>query len=605
MRRTKRPVLFWAGLALFLLLSGCGSGKREKVTVALWSDQLTERYGTYLQNRFPEVEFEFYVATNSTDFYRFKQKSGDLPDILTVRRFSLQDVEDWRGALLDLSSTELANTFHQSYLRSYTYEDGTVNWLPACGEVDCILVNTALLAEHHIPIPTSYAEFTDACAALKALGIRPFASNFAADYTCMEVLQGLSAPCLTSQTGREWRQRYESGQTRQLSEEVWLPIFQRMEEFIGHTGITAADLKGNTADLFTAYRNHEVAMIRGTCGEANHYGVEAETQILPYFGDSPEDSWYLTYPAFQAAISARAAENPARRELLLDILEAMLDQEGLRHIATGQDMIAYTKGVELPLSSMLDNMPPYLDSNHLYIRLASSEMFSISQQVVQGMISGEYPNARAAFDAFNRAMQAEEEALPAAARLDAGYTYAFRPDGGSQAASAVMNTVREAIGTQFLIGPAASVAGNIAAGDYTLAELQFLTMGESPGILLCDMTGEQLYRYVDYVLTTPGRPGSVINDSTLYVSSGFEMTVKKTDEGYALEQLSAGGKELDPMQTYSVALLGNVEMLLQDALTVAGVTHFTESDAVYQQIVAAHLANGGQLAEPTAYITRK
>ena len=217
-----------------------------------------------------------------------------------------------------------------------------------------------------------------------------------------------------------------------------------MEEFIGHTGITAADLKGNTADLFTAYRNHEVAMIRGTCGEANHYGVEAETQILPYFGDSPEDSWYLTYPAFQAAISARAAENPARRELLLDILEAMLDQEGLRHIATGQDMIAYTKGVQLPLSSLLDNIPPYLDSNHLYIRLASSEMFSISQQVVQGMISGEYPNARAAFDAFNRAMQAEEEALPAAARLDAGYTYAFRPDGGSQAASAVMNTVREA-----------------------------------------------------------------------------------------------------------------------------------------------------------------
>ena len=33
-------------------------------------------------------------------------------------------------------------------------------------------------------------------------------------------------------------------------------------------------------------------------------------------------------------------------------------------------------------------------------------MFSISRQVVQGMITGEYPNARAAFDAFNAAMAA-------------------------------------------------------------------------------------------------------------------------------------------------------------------------------------------------------
>ncbi|RAZ74724.1 hypothetical protein DK853_43715, partial [Klebsiella oxytoca] len=74
-----------------------------------------------------------------------------------------------------------------------------------------------------------------------------------------------------------------------------------------------ADLEGSTADLFTAYQNRECAMIRATCGEAGFYGVGAESVMMPYYGDSPEDSWYLTYPAFQVAASARAEESPERK----------------------------------------------------------------------------------------------------------------------------------------------------------------------------------------------------------------------------------------------------------------------------------------------------
>lgn len=200
-RRWVLAVLLWA--MLLSLLAGCtgeaggeqgAEDGKDKVTVALWSNQLTEHYAGYLQEAFPEVEFEFYVATNSTDFYRFKESRGDLPDILTVRRFSLNDVEPWKDSLMDLSASELANTYHQSYLRSYTYSDGTVNWLPASAEVDSILINQRLLEENHISLPTNYAEFLKACETLKELGIRPFRSNFSADYTCMEILQGYPRP---------------------------------------------------------------------------------------------------------------------------------------------------------------------------------------------------------------------------------------------------------------------------------------------------------------------------------------------------------------------------------------------------------------------------
>ncbi len=162
---------FLLALAALLLLSGCGGQRdgRETVTVALWSDQLTAGYGQYLRQAFPEVDFVFYTATNSSDFYRFKERQGDLPDILTLRRFSLNDVADWKDSLADLSDSGLTAAFPQSYLRSYTYSDGTVNWLPVCGEIDSILVNKTLLEENGIGVPRSCEEFAEACSALRQM----------------------------------------------------------------------------------------------------------------------------------------------------------------------------------------------------------------------------------------------------------------------------------------------------------------------------------------------------------------------------------------------------------------------------------------------------
>lgn len=79
------------------ILNGCdgkklsGENNKEKVTVALWGNQMLENYTQYLCDTFPEVDFEFILATNSTDYYRYRQEHGDMPDILSVRRFVLKE----------------------------------------------------------------------------------------------------------------------------------------------------------------------------------------------------------------------------------------------------------------------------------------------------------------------------------------------------------------------------------------------------------------------------------------------------------------------------------------------------------------------------------
>lgn len=588
--------------------SGCKNNeeeKKEQVTIAFWSDQLTEQYGTFLREKFPEVDFTFYVAMNSADFYRFKNEHNDLPDILTVRRFALRDVADWKDSLLDISGSELAGMFPQSYLRSYTYEDGTVNWLPTCAEVDSIIVNKTLLEKNGFSVPTNYSEFIQVCDGLRSKGIRPFLSNFTADYTCMEILQGLSAADLSSQSGREWRQLYESGQTSSLSEEVWLPVFERMNEFIYHTGITSADLDFTYEDVFSQYINGNVAMIRGTGDETEHYKTpETDSVLMPYFSDTENENRYLTYPAFQIAASKCAEGNSEREKLILDIMTAMLSEEGLRKIAANQNMVSYNSETEIDMSPSMDAVKQYAEDNRLYIRLASADMFSVSQKIVQEMINGKYPDAETALDAFNKAMKEEKNSAGTVARIDKDYSYEFKNDGGNEAASAVINSIREELGTQLLIAPSAYVAGNIFAGDYTEEELNFLTMGEGAATLVCQMTGEQLYKYVNYVLTTPEKRGSVINDSTLYVSSGFEMSVEKTENGYKLKKLTMNGSEIDRNNTYSVAVVGNLTMMLLDAFETAGIAGYNEADD-YRQLLINRLTEGRQLAEPSKYIVLK
>lgn len=113
--------------------------------------------------------------------------------------------------------------------------------------------------------------------------------------------------------------------------------------------------------------------------------------MMPYYGETEEENWYLTYPAFQIAANVRAEESPERKQLILDIMKAMLSEEAQRRISSSQNMVPYNREINIDLSPAMSEIQPYIDSNRLYIRLASSDMFSISKQVVQGMISGSIP----------------------------------------------------------------------------------------------------------------------------------------------------------------------------------------------------------------------
>ena len=84
-----------------------------------------------------------------------------------------------------------------------------------------------------------------------------------------------------------------------------------------------------------------------------------------------------------------------------------------RIVYDGQDILSYSQNVSLRLTDYLEDVRPVVEQNHMYIRIASNDFFSVSKDVVSRMIAGEY-TAEQAYQAFNAQLLADEPAPDAA-----------------------------------------------------------------------------------------------------------------------------------------------------------------------------------------------
>ena len=137
------------------LLSACGSKSAKKedaetITVYLWSTNLYEKYAPYIQEQLPDINVEFVVGNNDLDFYKFLKENGGLPDIITCCRFSLHDASPMKDSLMDLSTTNEAGAVYNTYINSFTNQDGSVTWLPVCADAHGFVVNRDLFEKYDI-----------------------------------------------------------------------------------------------------------------------------------------------------------------------------------------------------------------------------------------------------------------------------------------------------------------------------------------------------------------------------------------------------------------------------------------------------------------------
>ena len=618
MKKKTLRSLFSLLMALVLgvsLLTGCSGKKAERaemkedaetIQVYLWSNSLYETYAPYVQAQLPDVNIEFIVGNNDLDFYKFLQENGGLPDIITCCRFSLHDAAPLKDSLMNLATTNEAGAVYNAYLNSFKNEDGSVNWLPVCADAHGFVVNRSLFEQYDVPLPTDYDSFVAACQAFEKVGIRGFTADYAYDYTCMETLQGLSAAELTTTEGRKWRTAYSDPANSErvgLDDTVWPGAFERMAQFIQDTHLTTDDLALTYDDVMNLFRNGEVAMYFGSSAGVKMFQEEGiDTTFLPFFSQNGE-KWIMTTPYFQIALNRKLEQDSARREKAMKVLNVMLSEGGQNHvISDGQDLLSYSQNVSLRLTEYMKDIRPVVEENHMYIRIASNDFFSISKDVVSRMIAGKL-TAKQAYQDFNAQLLTEKTTTDETV-LTSGKSYSnvFHKNGGSASFSVMANTLRGVYGTDVLIAAANSFTGSVLRADYTKEMAVSMIMPNGLMAYQRTMTGAELKETLRAFVE--GCEGGFVpfNRGSLPVASGITMEVKEAGGSYTLTGITRNGQPLREDDTLTVTCLATTKQMT--AVFADESRAVTDEGTWVKDAWRDYVSGGGAaLAEPENYMT--
>ena len=603
-------VLFVMVTALSLL-SGCGGKRAEKedketITVYLWTTNLYEKYAPYIQKQLADINIEFVVGNNDLDFYKFLKENGGLPDIITCCRFSLHDASPLKDSLMDLSTTNAAGAVYDSYLSNFMNEDGSVNWVPVCADAHGFIANKDLFEKYDIPLPTDYESFVFACQAFDKVGIRGFTADYYYDYTCMETLQGLSASELSSIDGRKWRTTYsdpDNTKREGLDSTIWPEAFENMEQFIKDTGLSQDDLDMNYDDIVEMYQSGKLAMYFGSSSGVKMFQDQGiNTTFLPFFQKNGE-KWLMTTPYFQVALNSDLTKDATRRKKAMKVLNTMLSEDAQnRVISDGQDLLSYSQDVDLKLTEYLKDVKPVIEENHMYIRIASNDFFSVSKDVVSRMITGEY-DAEQAYQSFNSRLL-EEKSISEKVILDSKKSYSnrFHSSGGNAAYSVMANTLRGIYGTDVLIATGNSFTGNVLKAGYIKKMVGSMIMPNSLSAYSSKMSGAELKETVKNFIE--GYEGGFIpfNRGSLPVFSGISVEIKETDDGYTLSKVTKDGKKVQDNDTFTVTCLAipkHMKAYPADENIVFDGADTTVKDTWTESVSESNAV----LAEPKDYIT--
>ena len=562
--------LLLAAVMAATLLGGCAgqpetSGEEGKIAISMymWDRSLFKELTPWLEEKFPDIEFTFVQSYNTMEYYKDLLARGEsIPDVITCRRFSLNDAAPLAEYLMDLSQTEVAGTFYSSYLEVNRESSGAIRWLPMCAEVDSIVANKDLFDQYNIPLPTNYAEFLAAIEAFEALGIQGFQTDWQYDYTCLETMQGCAIPELMSLEGTQWRIAYESGDPDTpvgLDDQVWPKVFEQYEQFLKDVHFQPGDEELDFSPVTVPYREGKTAMVRDTATFAQSITAEdgVTSVILPYFGETAQDNWLLTYPMCQVAVSRSVEEDEAKKNAVMEVLMAIFSEEGQKAVAAGAPVLSYNKEVSISPSPVLQYAQDCIDSNHLYMRLASTEIFAISQDVAHKMMGGEY-DAQGAYEDFNAQLinYVNPEAEEVLFTQKNAYSNEFGVH-GSAAASSLMNTLRVANDDQIAIGYASVVSSPIFAGDYTMQQIKWVMTSKNDAYR-AEYTGAEIRRIMDWLVNGKEDGSNPIRHrNQMPVTSGMEYTVTETERGvFTLGDLTVNGQPLEDDAVYTVLLVG-------------------------------------------------
>ena len=427
------------------VLSGCGQSKKEisknddHLTVYLWENRLMKNIAPYIQEQFPDHDIEFIVGNNDTDLYSYFEEHGELPDIITVRRFSGTDAQDLQPYLMDFASYDVVSRYYSYALQYYKNSKDEIQWLPICGIPQTIIANKTLFDQYGIKIPKNYKEYAQACQQFYDNGIKPYILDLAEDWSTQEVIQAGAIGEFTSLDGIKWRSSAESSADNiKFDAALWKRILSQTSTFLKDSHFTKDDISVDITTATETFLEGKAAMFHGYPALMQEYQeqMDAELTRIPFFSQISDEAFINMTPSLNIAFNKDLEKDQEKLDLAFDVLDCMISKEGQTLIADGKGVISLN--VDVP--NMMEDIPGLEDeinNNSVYIRYSAQKSFDASLKAVHGLLSGKMDETQA-YDAFRSTMNSKDSKEETTVNFENEYSISLNDKNGRDAASSII-----------------------------------------------------------------------------------------------------------------------------------------------------------------------
>ena len=610
MKKKKRylAVLVAGVLLATAVLSGCGQSKKEisknddHLTVYLWENRLMKNIVPYIQEQFPDHDIEFIVGNNDTDLYSYFEEHGELPDIITVRRFSGTDAQDLQPYLMDFASYDVVSRYYSYALQYYKNSKDEIQWLPICGIPQTIIANKTLFDQYGIKIPENYEEYAQACQQFYDNGIKPYSLDLAEDWSAHEVIQTGAIGEFMSLDGIKWRSSAESAsEDIEFDDALWERIFSETNTFLRDSHFTKEDISVDNNTATQMFLEGKAAMFHGYPALMQDFQEQMDAELIriPFFSQISDEAFINMTPSLNIAFNKDLEKDQEKLDLALDVLDCMISEEGQKLIADGSGVIS----LNIDVPSMMEDVPGLEDEisdNSVYIRYSAQKSFDASLEAVHGLLSGEM-DATQAYNVFRNVMNSKDTEEKATVNFEHKYSISLNDKNGRDAASSILTTIRKENDAQLAFAPYYYFTSSVYKGECAGSRVALMTAKSSDtSLYLAKINGKQIHELVSEYLTDSNDDFSVTDKYELPIASGMKIVIKDEENKFSLKDIIVNEKKLDEEKEYSILLTETTMSILKKINPECAIEQL--NDTTLSSAWVAAMANGQQPSAPEDYI---
>ena len=585
------------------ILAGCGQSKKDDhLTVYLWENRLMKNIAPYIHEQFPDQDIEFIIGNNDTDLYSYFKEHGELPDIMTVRRFSGTDAQDLQPYLMDFASYDVVSKYYSYAVEYYKDTDNEIQWLPICALPQTIIANKTLFDQYGIKVPENYEEYVQVCQQFYDKGIKPYSMDLAEDWSNQEIIQAAAIGEFTSLAGIDWRNEAETSAGEiKFDDVLWKRIFSETSQFLKDSHFSEEDINVNSNTGTQMFVEGKSAMFHGQPRDMQKFQdqMDAELIRIPYFSQTSDSSFVYMFPSLNIAFNKELEKNQEKLDTALDVLDCMISEQGQKLIADGSGVISFNTDVP----SMMQNVPGLeeeIKDTSIYIRYSAQKSFDASLEAVHGLLSGKMDEMQA-YNVFRSAMNSKDSKEKSTVNFENEYSISLNDKSGRDAASSILTTIRKENDAQLALTPYYYYTSSIYKGECTSSRVGLMTAKNSDTPLyLVKLNGEQVYELVKKYLTEADENFYVTTKYELPIASGMKIIVKNEENGFSLKDITINDKKIDTEKEYSILLTDTTKSILEKINPKCAIEQIGNTTLSSAWIAA--MSNGQQPSAPEDYI---